>query len=166
VRAPGDPGPKAFAATPIGAWLLVLLWVLIIFVVSSQPDLDDVGRNRLRIGVSSGGHALFFGALALLVSNALMLHRPTRVVWWTVVLVSAFAVLDELHQVLVPGRDPSIVDLAADALGALTGAVAWVSVAGRPAAPAATPADQHVASGGIESDETPRRGTRQESPGS
>lgn len=117
-----------FAASTAGSILLVLCWTGMIVVLSSLPHLDDdPGGRRFAIGIFVLGHAAFFSTLGFLVANLLggSTHRP---IWWTFVLVTVFAVFDELHQAFVPGRDPSAVDLAFDAMGALVGATVFLSL--------------------------------------
>ncbi len=46
-------------------------------------------------------------------------------------LAVGYGILDEVHQAFVPGREPSIADLLADALGSVAGVLAYVLLAGR-----------------------------------
>jgi VanZ family protein len=114
------------AASGIGALWLVICWTLVIVVLSSQPDLDEAGGHRLRVGIFALGHGVFFTALGFLVANLFTRLGLRRIVWWTFVIATMFAVLDELHQAIVPGRDPSGIDLALDGLGAFLGGLAFV----------------------------------------
>jgi VanZ family protein len=98
------------------------LWALIVFVLLTQPHLDDEGRQRLRFGVFELGHSAFFGVLGFLLSHALMRVQLRRFVWWTVVLLTLYGIIGELLQATVPGRSPSITDVFADGLGAFVGA--------------------------------------------
>ena len=118
-----------FAASTLGALLLVVIWTGMIVVLSSLPNLDDgTGGHRFAIGVFVLAHAAFFSTLGFLVAN-LLAGSAHRLIWWTFVLVTVFAVFDELHQNFVPGRDPSPIDLGFDALGALLGATVFLSLA-------------------------------------
>ena len=61
-----------------------------------------------------------FGALALLLWRALALTTRLRRPWvWAPVVTALYAITDELHQSFVPGRDPSLRDVAIDVAGAL-----------------------------------------------
>ena len=120
---------RGFAASSLGAVLLVLCWLGMIVVLSSLPHLDDdPGGRRFAIGIFVLGHAAFFSTLGFLVAN-LLAGSTHRLIWWTFVLVTIFAVFDELHQAFVPGRDPSAVDLAFDAMGSLLGATVFLNLA-------------------------------------
>ncbi|HEX6654865.1 MAG TPA: VanZ family protein [Candidatus Limnocylindria bacterium] len=120
---------RGFAASAVGAALLVICWTGMVVVLSSLPHLDDdAGGRRFAIGIFVLGHAAFFSTLGFLVAN-LLAGSTHRLIWWTFVVVTVFAVFDELHQNFVPGRDPSPVDLTFDAMGALLGATVFLSLA-------------------------------------
>lgn len=125
----GQRGRHILATTHVGAWLLVVCWALIIIVLLTQPGVDETGGRRLRLGGSSIGHAAFFSILGFLVAHALARQHLWRHWWWTVVIVAIFGIGGEVVQSGVPGRSPSLVDLGADALGGLAGAVAWTVMA-------------------------------------
>ena len=95
-----------------------------IFTVSSVPHLDTS-----RSGLSDKSlHAWTYGLLGLLLLRALARARwaamrfRTACAAWLVAVV--YGVFDELHQGLVPGREPSIADWLADARGAAVGVLA------------------------------------------
>jgi VanZ family protein len=121
----------SLASTPVGAWILVLCWALIILVLILQPGADEPGLRRLRITATTVGHAVFFAALALLAAHALFRLGVRRAVWWAVVLTILFGIGCEVLQVDVPGRTASVGDLVADILGAWAGAGAFGYVAAR-----------------------------------
>lgn len=129
VQTGGDRGRQNFATTSVGAWLLVVCWALVVVVLSIQAGTEELGRGRLRLDVSTLGHAVFFTILSFLVANAIAPYRPRRHWWWTIVLVSIFGIVDELMQSLVPLRSPSMADLFADVVGAFVGAIGWTVLA-------------------------------------
>lgn len=129
VQTDGDRGRRNVAMSSVGAWVLVVSWALIIFVVLVQPGADEIGQRRLRIGGSSIGHAAFFTVLGFLVANALSRPIPWRHWWWTLVIITLFGALGEIIQAGVPGRSPSLVDLGADVLGGFAGTVTWTVLA-------------------------------------
>jgi VanZ family protein len=99
------PGPR---------WLAALLWALLIFGLSSIPSLGTglgAWDEVLRTGAHFAEYAVLGGLLAW------WLRRPAV----AVAAGSAYAVTDELHQALVPGRAASVVDWAVDTLGVLAG---------------------------------------------
>lgn len=99
-------------------WLPALTVMLVIFVFSSQPSraLPDFGwADRL---MKKGGHMTGYGLLALSFWHALEWRRDRR--WLAWLLAVLYAATDEFHQSFVPGRNPSVWDVAAfDSLGAL-----------------------------------------------
>lgn len=104
------------------AWGAVALWMLLIFVLSSQPGGPETGSGRLRFGLDKFGHLVVFGNLGVLVANALATQGVGRTrFWWTFVICALYAVTDELHQVLVPGRSPTVYDILIDVAGASAG---------------------------------------------
>lgn len=116
------------------------LWCAASFLLSSFSDpsgavgvelpLDDKTVHGIEYAV--GG---FLGAGVV--------HRSHRIATWSaaVVFCLLWGISDEIHQSLVPGRDPSGMDLAADGIGAAVGAAAFVLVTGR-AQPAARRDDE------------------------
>jgi len=94
-------------------WLPALAWACLIFALSGVPSLGtDLGvwDTVLR----KLAHATEYAILAVLLTRAL--SPPAA--WLGAV---AFAVTDELHQALVPGRAARPLDVAIDATGALVG---------------------------------------------
>lgn len=118
-RARRRPGVSA----PV-AWLAVVLWMAVIFFLSSQPELGD-NFGRFRFGLAKVGHVVVFSILGALVAQAMDTARIRRRVWWTVVFVALYAIVDEVHQSFVPGRGPMLTDVAIDTISGLAGAVAW-----------------------------------------
>ena len=106
-----------------GGLALAVGWAALIWFASSQP------ARTIGVGTPAGSwlgnlaHAPEFGMLALLASLAL-----PRVERWpdltprrrglVFLLVLAYAAVDELHQAATPDRDPSVLDLGTDLLGA------------------------------------------------
>jgi len=87
-----------------------------IFLLSGQSDLP--GSEYLW---DKGAHLLAYGLFGVLCLRAF--HggiRPLRPIPTILAmgLTLAYAVIDEWHQAHVPGRDPSLLDWIADALGA------------------------------------------------
>ncbi len=74
-------------------------------------------------------HGLEFAALAFLTVRLLhpIPYREVRpqVFVWAFFIILAYAAMDEWHQRFVPGRDSSLQDLAADAVGIAVGLLAY-----------------------------------------
>lgn len=101
-------------------WLPVFIQMGLIFYFSHQPGgspaLEKFPFSTV-IG-HFGGYAL----LAFLLYRALdrSPERPDIMAARNAVLLAVlYGISDELHQLFVPGRNPSILDLGVDALGAL-----------------------------------------------
>lgn len=101
-------------------WITVIAWMAIIFAFSSQPDSDLRNSGRFNIGVYKLAHLVVFGVLGVLVARATQ-RRSARAGWWAWVIVGLYAIVDEIHQAVVPGRSPLVTDVAIDALGGLLG---------------------------------------------
>ena len=99
-------------------WLPVVAWAALIFALSSVPDL----------GTGLGGWDLVLRKLAhageYAVLGALLL-RATGRAGLAFGLGLLYAISDELHQVFVPGRMGSPVDVAIDAIGVACGIAIW-----------------------------------------
>jgi len=94
-----------------------LFWALLIFVLSSIPSLKtpDLGfhaQDKL-------AHAAEYGILGWLVFRSFRLFTTglKRTVFLVLLAGTAYAAVDEFHQLFVPGRHADLLDFVADALG-------------------------------------------------
>jgi VanZ family protein len=105
-------------------WLPVLVWVGVMLYFSSAPDpYAAVGVQGTTLS-DMLGHLCGFVVLAMLVLRWLSARQGghgRRALAWTVVLCVAYALLDEVHQIPIPGRTFDWVDLGMDSLGAAIG---------------------------------------------
>lgn len=124
-----DNARRLLGVSPFLAWSAVVAWMAVIFVLSSQPDLGSSGFGRFGFGISKVGHVVVFSALGFLAAHALDISRIRHRLWWTIVLVSLYAIIDEVHQFMVPGRSPALTDVMIDVISGAAGAVAWVRLA-------------------------------------
>ncbi len=106
-------------------WLPVIAWALVITIGTSLPRVPGPevdGGDKL-------AHLLAYGVLGLLLMRGLRRsHRLPllRAGALTLGLGGTYGVLDELHQIPLPGRSCTLGDIAADLLGlALAGVVFW-----------------------------------------
>lgn len=108
-------------------WLPALLWAALIFRLSSVPVLPSPP------GVSDKlAHAVTYGVLAgacLLGATGGQWRRiGPRSVRLAIILAVIYGVSDEFHQSFVPGRTPDVLDVLADAVGAVVAVgAAWLS---------------------------------------
>lgn len=105
--------------TLLRAWLPALLWMGLIFYLSSRPDLPCHPDERADFVLKKAAHVVEYGILALLLWRALantsQTDSPAR---WVFLLSLLYAISDEVHQLFVPGRNGTPLDVLFDALGA------------------------------------------------
>jgi len=116
----------------VTAWLKALdPLALVPFVVGCAAIWWVSSQSRpflpASLGFRESDKLLHFCAYAVLASLATLRplrarERPRAIVVEAFVLAALYGVVDEFHQSFVPGRDASMGDVVADALGALTGA--------------------------------------------
>lgn len=116
-------------ARPHWLWLWgpVVLYAALIFGLSSSSNLPDLPKGLN----DKGAHLLLYCGFGFLLARALAGGLGRRVPAWVlpfvVLLAMAYGVSDEVHQLFVPHRQFDLLDLAADAAGALLGAgLLWV----------------------------------------
>lgn len=129
----------------IALWTTVVLWMILIYVLSSQVAIDsyessarvtdliikiiekvtletDFDTRYLRIIIRETAHFFIYFILGILVLSSLRgkLSLSKRLVA-TMLICTAFAVTDEFHQMFVPGRHPEVFDVFIDGLGSFFG---------------------------------------------
>jgi len=101
----------------------------IIFWGSSQPSEDLPGLFAIP-HLDKVAHLIEYAVLGLALARPL--GRTLRGPWFGVAVAAIgllYGISDEIHQISVPGRDFSIVDMAVDLVGAAVGAGLWAAVA-------------------------------------
>jgi VanZ family protein len=104
-------------------WLPPLAWMGLIFFLSAQPDLPHAPGPWLDTLVKKIGHAAAYGVLAWFYLRVLCQHLGGARTLTALRVVSAglaliYAMSDEYHQTLVPGRNGNLFDVAVDGVGA------------------------------------------------
>ena len=102
------------ASRVLSAWLPVVAWAGLIFTLSSIPDLGT-GLGGWDLLLRKLAHAAEFAVLGVLFLRAV--ERPVL----AFLLASAYAVSDEIHQIFVPGRLGSPLDVLIDVAGVAVG---------------------------------------------
>ena len=102
-------------------WLPVLAWAALIFALSSVPDLGT-GLGGWDLALRKLAHAAEFAVLGALLVRAIGRGGLAFA------LGTLYAVSDEIHQTLVPGRMGSPVDVAIDVIGVACGVVLWQTI--------------------------------------
>jgi VanZ family protein len=113
----------------VALWLPVLLYVGIIFTLSSQPHLQPplhfVNADKLM-------HLLEYGGLGVLLARALRggmtVLRPARGAVVAIAIGAGIAATDEWYQSFVPGRQSSVYDALADTVGCALAQVAYARI--------------------------------------
>jgi len=113
-------------------WLPVLLWMGVIFVMSSRSHLPFYVNETVDLMTKKAGHVTEYGVLAFLLWRAICKGRGWPALpsfGGAFVLSLLYAISDELHQTSVPGRNGALTDVGLDVLGALLalGLVWWFS---------------------------------------
>ena len=100
-------------------WLAVIIWMLVIYYFSSQPDLKSELQPVWDLVFRKIAHMAEFFVLAYLIFRALSVHKlkPANLLLTTCLLSLAYAGFDEWHQSQVAGRVASMIDVGIDSLG-------------------------------------------------
>lgn len=105
-----------------------IVYALIIFVFSSiaslrGPDLGFVLQDKLL-------HVLEFGILGFLLQRSIYYHYNIKLksILWVLILGIGYGGLDEIHQSFVVGREASIGDFLADAVGIVLACLIYLLV--------------------------------------
>lgn len=101
-------------AARLNLWLPVVFWAALIFTFSAIPSLGT-GLGTWDLVLRKLAHAVEFGVLGALLYRALG-REPLAIL-----IGSAYAVTDEVHQAFVSGRQGSPVDWLIDTAGVLAG---------------------------------------------
>ena len=96
-----------------------VLWAIIMLTVSSVPYLStpSIGFDFEDKFAHSGEYAVFGILLAFGFSR--LNWGWKKVLLISVAVAAVFGILDELHQVLIPGRQADVFDILADMAGAI-----------------------------------------------
>ena len=134
------------------SWILVLLWMSVIFVFSSQdasvssqssgvvsdaiieviedtfPD-TTISEDTFEFTLRNAAHFFLYFVLGLLLLHALHFYQLKWIslIGYSLLIVIVYALTDELHQYYVPGRAFEISDLLIDTFGAMIG-IALLSI--------------------------------------
>ena len=102
----------------------VLLWMGIIFHLSSQPVLPGSTVAWMDFFFKKIAHITVYGVLFYFVVRAEQLRSPkiqkkplTRTILFALLWCFTYSILDEYHQSFTPGRHPSMRDIGYDMLG-------------------------------------------------
>lgn len=105
------------------AFVPVVAWAGLIFLLSSQPTLPGFDSGAVDFVFKKSAHMLVYAVFYFLVARAVEMvatpnTKPSVKVFLPLLIVLLYAVSDEFHQSLVPGRYPTGRDIGYDILGA------------------------------------------------
>lgn len=111
------------ARTAVVSWIPVVLWMGVIFLLSSIPDLKSGMQPLWDLILRKFAHAGEYAILGWLAYRALVVsgvprHRAVAV---GIVFGALYAASDEFHQTFVPGRHGAVIDATIDLFGVLFG---------------------------------------------
>ena len=112
---------------------LLIAWVLMIIILSSIPNIPTLKIHTARVEIRLD-HIMHFCEYGVLTFMAFLSFAGNEfeINYKKFILITGslilFAVLDELHQKLIPGRTCSINDVASDVTGVLAAIIFTVLV--------------------------------------
>ncbi len=109
------------------AWFFVLAYMGLIFYLSHQPSIPMPMRFPHQDKVF---HFVAYFGLGTLFFYSLHGMETRRRWLWAFALAAVYGITDEIHQMYVPGRDASVLDWLADAMGA--GVATWLWCKNKP----------------------------------
>jgi VanZ family protein len=128
-------------------YLLVLIWMLVIFYLSSEPATASTSRSDIFLRaiqsvdilslsdvsesiVRKSAHFIAYLILGILLFNAVREYLSTikLAIVTTVAIAVAYACTDEIHQLFVVGRSGQLLDVFIDTIGAAVGVVLYLLV--------------------------------------
>ncbi|OQA23140.1 MAG: VanZ like family protein [Chloroflexi bacterium ADurb.Bin360] len=102
------------------AWGPALVWMGILFYLSSRQHLPQPPDPLLNTIIRKGGHMVAFALLALFYRRGLRHENVlgTALICGAWLLTALYAASDEFHQGFTPGREPTVMDWCIDMTGA------------------------------------------------
>ena len=116
--------------------LLTILWMVLIFILSSASSSESNEHSgwivnfiaqifninnldMLSYIIRKIAHVLEFAMLGILVMNLISCYN--KKMYLALIICVLYAVSDEIHQIFVPGRNSSIIDVLIDSVGSFIG---------------------------------------------
>lgn len=116
--------------------ILVILWMSLIFILSSANSTESNNQSNYIVNIISNilnisnttilsyiirkaAHFTEYLILGILVNNMIKLYNKKAYI--AIIICILYAISDEFHQSLVPGRSPQIQDIFIDSIGSIIG---------------------------------------------
>lgn len=118
--------------------ILMLLWMLLIFIMSSFDATDSSNQSNFIVNIISNilnienarllsliirklAHFTEYLILGFLTINMLNKNDISKKYLLSILICIIYATSDEIHQIFVPGRACQIRDVLIDSIGSITG---------------------------------------------
>lgn len=103
----------------LSAYLPVLFWAGLIFIMSAQGSLHGFELDTFDFVLKKSAHVVEYFILYYLLHRALSMTMPHQRFNWLIafILCVAYAISDEWHQSFVSGRTASLRDVGFDSIG-------------------------------------------------
>lgn len=118
--------------------ILVLIWMIIIFIMSSFNAEDSANQSNFIVNIISNvlninniellnliirklAHYIEYLILGILVINMFIKNNIPQSYLISIIFCVIYAISDEIHQFLIPGRACQIKDILIDSIGSITG---------------------------------------------
>lgn len=118
--------------------ILVLIWMIIIFIMSSFNAEDSANQSNFIVNIIANilninnisllcliirklAHFTEYLILGTLVINMFTKNNISRSYLLSIILCVIYATSDEIHQLFIPGRACQIKDILIDSVGSITG---------------------------------------------
>lgn len=129
-------------------WMLAFLWMMIIFFLSAQSGNESgslstslfkplfdmlvpmgIPADLLSLIIRKSAHFIEYMILGILVFRALDTYeiQLSQKVYLAILLCIGYAISDEIHQIFVPGRAGTLIDVLIDSLGSAT-SIAYIYI--------------------------------------
>jgi VanZ family protein len=118
------PEAKQVDRGTFGRWAPAAFWAVAILAVSSIPGHQVARVVDLSYGLDKVCHFGEYLVLGVLLARSLGARVTLRFLLVAWLGLAVFATLDELHQALIPGRIPDVLDWTADTSGGALGMLA------------------------------------------
>lgn len=106
------------------AYSLPILWAGVIFFLSDQQALPSFTASILDFIFKKSAHMFVYAVLYVLLFRAYQITNGDEITkkhyFLPIIISLAYALVDEFHQSIIPGRHPTIRDVGYDMLGVLT----------------------------------------------
>jgi len=106
-----------FEKNLIVSWLIVILLAIFIFFISSQSFYGGLPGPEWKSYVYHFG--IFFLFAFFLMISLFNSGKKRSLIIWAIFFALFYAATDEYHQIFVPNRDASIIDVLTDSFGIL-----------------------------------------------